>query len=328
MKKRTTYAESILEAYEYLLTNHKEFFIIGQGLWSPWYVGATMTDLDKKFGKERVIDCPISELATTGATIGAAICGYKPMIVHPRVDFMLLAIDQIVTQAAKWRHMFGGKSSAPATFRAIINRGGEQGAQHSQSLHSWFAHIPGLRVVMPYTAKDARDLMISSVLSEDPVMFIDDRWLYEKEEDYTEIEIIDLNNVEPQRLLSGNEVTVVGISYTSFLCEKACIEVFNEKGISSDLFDMRVLNPLKVQKIIESVKRTGRLIVVDGDWQNCGMASEIITSVIEKIDPAIMKNSPKRITLPNTPAPTSKILEQNYYIKEQDIINALIEITA
>jgi pyruvate/2-oxoglutarate/acetoin dehydrogenase E1 component len=143
-----------------------------------------------------------------------------------------------------------------------------------------------------------------------------------------QIEIIDLNKVEPQRLLSGNEVTVVGISYTSLLCEKACIEVFNEKGISSDLFDMRVLNPLKIQKIIDSVKRTGRLIVVDGDWQNCGMASEIITSVIEKIDPAIMKNSPKRITLPNAPAPTSKILEQNYYIKEQDIINALIEITA
>ncbi len=175
MKKTTTYAAGILEAYEYLLSNHQDFFIIGQGLWSPWYVGATMTDLDKKFGKDRVIDCPVSELATTGATVGAAICGYRPMIVHPRVDFMLLAVDQIVTQAAKWRHMFGGNSTAPATFRAIINRGGEQGAQHSQSLHSWFAHIPGLKVVMPYTAKDARNLMISSVLSNDPVVFLDDR---------------------------------------------------------------------------------------------------------------------------------------------------------
>lgn len=326
MKKTTTYAAGILEAYEYLLSNHKEFFIIGQGLWSPWYVGATMTDLDKKFGKERVIDCPISELATTGATVGAAICGYKPMIVHPRVDFMLLAVDQIVTQAAKWRHMFGGNSSAPATFRAIINRGGEQGAQHSQSLHSWFAHIPGLKVVMPYTAKDARDLMISSVLSEDPVMFIDDRWLYEKEEEYTDIEILDLNNIKPQKLLDGNDVTVVGLSYTSLLCEKACKSTEISHKITSDFFDIRVLNPLKIEDILDSVKKTGRLLVVDGDWESCGMASEIITRVLEKIDISILKNSPKRITLPNSPAPTSKALEQQYYIKESAIVEALIQI--
>lgn len=327
MKNTTKYASGILEAYDYLLSNHKEFFILGQGLWSPWYVGATMTDLDKKFGKERVIDCPISELATTGATVGAAICGYRPMIVHPRVDFMLLAVDQIVTQAAKWRHMFGGNSSAPATFRAIINRGGEQGAQHSQSLHSWFAHIPGLKVVMPYTAKDARDLLISSVLSDDPVMFIDDRWLYEKEEDYTEIEIIDLNNVKPQKLRNGNDVTVVGLSYTSLLCEKACQSAEISNKITSDFFDIRVLNPLKIDDILESVKKTGRLLVVDGDWESCGMASEIITSVIEKIDISLLKSSPKRITLPNSPAPTSKVLEQQYYIKDSDIVDALIQIT-
>ena len=327
MKKKTTYAAGILEAYEYLLSNHKEFFIIGQGLWSPWYVGATMTDLDKKFGKDRVIDCPISELATTGATVGAAICGYKPMIVHPRVDFMLLAVDQIVTQAAKWRHMFGGNSSAPATFRAIINRGGEQGAQHSQSLHSWFSHIPGLKVVMPYTAKDARNLMIASVLSNDPVMFIDDRWLYEKEEDYTDIEIIDLNNVKPQKLHDGNDVTVVGISYTSLLCEKACQSVELSHKITTDFFDIRILNPLNVEEILNSVKKTGRLLVVDGDWDSCGMASEIITSVLEKIDFGLLKSSPKRITLPNSPAPTSKNLEKNYYITESSIVEALVQIT-
>ena len=326
MKKNTTYAAGILEAYEYLLTNHKDFFIIGQGLWSPWYVGATMTDLDKKFGKERIIDCPVSELATTGATIGAAICGYRPMIVHPRVDFMLLAVDQIVTQAAKWRYMFGGNSSAPATFRAIINRGGEQGAQHSQSLHSWFAHIPGLKVVMPYTAKDARNLMIASVLSNDPVMFIDDRWLYEKEEEHTNIEILDLNNIKPQKLRSGDDITLVGISYTSLLCEKACATLENKHKISSDFFDIRVLNPLKIDDILESVQKTGRLLVVDGDWESCGMASEIITRVLEKIEINLLKAAPRRITLPNAPAPTSKILEDNYYIKETDIIASILQI--
>lgn len=325
MKRTTTYADGILEAYEYLLENRKDFFIIGQGLWSPWYVGATMKDLDKKFGKERVIDCPVSELATTGATVGAAICGYRPMIVHPRVDFMLLAVDQIVTQAAKWRHMFGGNSSAPATFRAIINRGGEQGAQHSQSLHSWFSHIPGLKVVMPYTAKDARDLMIASVLSDDPVMFIDDRWLYEKEEEYTEVEVLDLDNVRPQKLSSGNDVTLIGISYTSLLCEKA-IEMLKPSNISCDMFDIRVLNPLYINDIVESVQRTGRLVVVDGDWTSCGLAGEIIARVIENLEITAFKASPMRITLADAPAPTSKVLEDVYYIKKEDIVDSILKL--
>ena len=161
---KTNYGKSILNAFDYLLVNYPEVFVIGQGLWSPWYVGTTMTDLDVKFGKERVIDTPVSESACTGAAVGASLAGMRPIIVHPRMDFMLYAMDAIVNQAAKWSHMFGGQAHPGVTIRAIINRGGEQGAQHSQALHSWFAHIPGLRVVMPSTPKDARDLLISSVL--------------------------------------------------------------------------------------------------------------------------------------------------------------------
>src|SRR5262249_43403398 len=142
----------------------------------------SMTDLDKKFGRERVIDTPVSELACTGAAIGASLCGYRPIVIHPRMDFMVLATDQIVNQAAKWSHMLGGQASPAVTIRAIINRGGEQGAQHSQALHAWFAHIPGLRVVMPATVADARDLLISAVLCDDPVLYIDDRWLYARTE--------------------------------------------------------------------------------------------------------------------------------------------------
>jgi pyruvate dehydrogenase E1 component beta subunit len=326
MSKKTTYAEGILEAFEYLLSNYKEFFVIGQGLWSPWYVGSTMKDLDKKYGKDRVIDCPVSELATTGATVGAAICGYRPLIVHPRVDFMLLAVDQIVTQAAKWRHMFGGNSTCPATFRSIINRGGEQGAQHSQSLHSWFAHIPGLKVVMPYSAKDARNLLISSVLSDDPVMFIEDRWLYEKEEEYTEVQIVDLNDITPQRLQNGSHATVVGISYTSLLCENV-IKKLHGENIFCDLFDIRLLNPLRVNEIVASVEKTGKLLVVDGDWATCGMASEIIARIVEKMDLTKLKASPIRITLPDAPAPTSKVLEDAYYITENEIYDNIIKLT-
>ncbi len=159
----TTYAAAIREGFRYLLSHHAEVFAIGQGLWSPWYVGTTMRDLDTEFGPERVIDTPVSELACTGAALGASLCGYRPIVIHPRMDFMLLATDQIVNQAAKWSYMLGGAQRPALTIRGIINRGGEQGAQHSQALHAWFAHVPGLRVVMPSTQKDARDLLIASV---------------------------------------------------------------------------------------------------------------------------------------------------------------------
>ena len=178
---KLSYSTAIRSAFEYLLSNYSDVFVIGQGLWSPWYVGETMTDLDKKFGIERIIDTPVSEAATTGLAVGASLCGSFPIVVHPRIDFMLYAMDPIVNQAAKWSSMFGGQSSPSVTIRAIINRGGEQGAQHSQSLHAWLAHIPGLRVVMPYSVEDARDMLIASTLSSDPVVYIDDRWLYENE---------------------------------------------------------------------------------------------------------------------------------------------------
>ena len=283
-----------------------------------------MKDLDLKYGKDRVIDCPVSEYATTGAAVGASISGYKPMIVHPRIDFMLLAVDQIVTQAAKWRYMFGGNASSPVTFRGIINRGGEQGAQHSQSLHSWFSHIPGLRVVMPYSANDARDLMISSVLCEDPVLYIDDRWLYDQEEDSHDIKILDLNNVDPKIILEGDDITIVGIGHTVKLITDS-INFLNKEKIKPEIIDLRILNPINYEIIIKSVEKTGRLLVVDGDWSSCGMAGEIISSIIENVDLKKFKTSPQRITLPDSPAPTSKLLENQYYINNTDIVQKTIK---
>ena len=325
MSKSIKYSKGIHEAFSYLLENHSEFFVIGQGLWSPWYVGETMKDLDKIFGKDRVIDTPISELAITGATVGASMSGYRPLVVHPRVDFMLLAVDQIVSQAAKWRHMFGNKSKAPATFRAIINRGGEQGAQHSQSLHSWFSHIPGLKVVMPYDPIDARDLLISSVLADDPVIYMDDRWLYEEETLQKDISLIDLKDVKPKIVKEGEDITIVGIGYTV----KKIIDTLpslNDLSINPEVIDLRLLNPIDYTTIISSVKKTRRLLVVDGDWSSCGMAAEIICSVTERIDPKEFKSMPARVTLANAPAPTSKKLEDIYYISKQDIIDTIKKI--
>jgi pyruvate dehydrogenase E1 component beta subunit len=320
--KETDYGSAIREAFAYLLRNYPEVFVIGQGLWSPWYVGNSMTDLDKEFGINRVIDTPVSESACTGAAVGASIAGMKPVVVHPRMDFMLYAMDSIVNEAAKWSSMMGGQATAGVTVRAIINRGGEQGAQHSQSLHSWFTHIPGLRVVMPATASDARDLLIASVLCKDPVIFIDDRWLYSESAILSDVIELDLKSQGPRVTKVGTDVTLVGAGYSAKLCENAS-EILGSEGISAEIIDVRVLNPFNPSLIIESVQRTGRLVVVDGSWANSGFASEVIASVTEQIDPIYFKSSPKRVTLPPAPAPSSIALEKIYYTSTEDVVAAV-----
>ncbi len=325
--RHTSYSEAILQGFEYLLENHEEVFIIGQGLWSPWYVGNSMKDLDKKFSKKRVIDTPVSENAVTGAAVGASLCGMKPIVVHPRMDFMLYAMDPIVNQAAKWSYMFGGQASAQVTIRAIINRGGEQGAQHSQLLHSWFAHIPGLRVVMPYSVSDARNLLIASVLCKDPVIFIDDRWLYDQMDEISNIEILDLKKQSPKVVLKGESATVVASGYSTKLAKDA-IKTFLQTHPCKriELIDLRIISPLDINPIINSVKKTGNLIVIDGGWKSCGMGSEVISSVMENINPNYLKNSPVNISLKPSPAPCSSVLEKEYYTNTDEIINILNQI--
>ena len=213
-----SYSEAIFDAHDYLLKNYPDVFVIGQGLWSPWYVGNTMKGLDIKYGKERIIDTPVSENICTGVGVGAGLTEMRPIVVHPRMDFMLYAIDPIVNQAAKWSYIFGGQAHSKVTIRTIINRGGEQGAQHSQSLYSWFAHIPGLRVLMPSNARDARDFLIAATLSDDPVIYIDDRWLYDfVEEVPKDIEEIKINSIEPKIICNGNDITVVSLGFSTQL---------------------------------------------------------------------------------------------------------------
>ncbi|MBM4194101.1 MAG: alpha-ketoacid dehydrogenase subunit beta [Gemmatimonadetes bacterium] len=317
---RATYAEAIREAFEYLLDSHREVFVVGQGLWSPWYVGSSMNDLEKRYGTARVIDTPVSELATTGAALGASLCGYRPVVVHPRVDFMLLAIDQLVTQAAKWRSMFGGDVSAPVTIRAIVNRGGQQGAQHSQSLQSWFAHVPGLRVVMPATPQDARDLLIASVLCDDPVLYIDDRWLYEEQADLPPVGDLALAGQGPRIIRAGKDVTLVGCGYATRVCIEAA-DTLARDGISAEVIDLRVLNPFAPDLIIESAARTNRLVAVDGDWRTCGMSSEILASVAERRDAGAPALRTGRVTHPDAPAPTSAPLESAFYFSAGDVVS-------
>lgn len=323
MQKLTTYnySTAILAAFEYLLAKYPDVFVIGQGLWSPWYVGNSMTDLDKKFGKQRVIDTPVAESACTGAAVGASLAGLKPIVVHPRLDFMLYAMDAIVNQAAKWSYMTGGQGHPGLTIRGIINRGGEQGAQHSQALQAWFAHVPGLRVVMPATVADARDLLVSSVLCKDPVIYIDDRWLYDLTDDLPPVVERDLRQERAKCLREGRDLTIVGSSYSTRLALNAAEEL-ERRGISAEVVDLRVLNPLDTEAVVNSVKKTGRLLVVDGGWGPCGVAGEVISSVIEQIQLTDLKVNPRRVTLPFAPAPTARNLEKAYYPDKNSVISA------
>ena len=316
------YGEAIRNGFNYLLDSDKSVIVIGQGLWSPWYVGDTMRDLEKIYGTQRVIDTPVSELACTGAGVGAALCGYRPIVTHPRVDFALLATDQMVNQAAKWNSMFGGNSPVPVVFRMIVNRGGEQGAQHSQSLYSWFAHIPGLRVVVPATPQDAQDLLIAATLCDDPVVYIDDRWLYEIDDEVTEPKSVDLSTQGPKVLREGKDITLVGLSWTTKLLMDAAQRLEGE-GISCEVVDLRVLNPLDASAIIKSVAKTTKLLVTEGDWISYGIGSEVITRVIENLGPKVLSAAPRRHGLADAPAPTSKPLEGIYYPHVDDVIKSI-----
>lgn len=320
-----TYGEAICDGFHYLLENYPDVFVIGQGLWSPWYVGNSMTDLDKKFGSSRVIDTPVSEAACTGAAVGASIAGMRPIVVHPRMDFMMYAIDPIVNQAAKWSHMFGGQAKAPVTIRAIINRGGEQGAQHSQALHSWFAHIPGLRVVMPSNALDARDLLVSSVLCDDPVVYIDDRWLYDQVEELPPIKEVSLSSVGPKICTLGEDVTIVASGFSTKIALDS-FHIFRANGISPEIIDLRIINPFDPTLIVKSVQKTGRLLVVDSGTKACGFSAEVISATLEKLDIATLKSSPVRVSLPDAPAPTASSLEKLYYPTSESLFQASLKL--
>ena len=323
--QKHNYGTAILAGFEYLLEKYPEVFVIGQGLWSPWYVGNSMTDLDKKFGIERIIDTPVSESACTGAAVGASLAGMKPIVVHPRMDFMIYGMDAVVNQAAKWSHMLGGQAHPGVTIRSIINRGGEQGAQHSQALHAWFSHVPGLRVVMPSTVSDARDLLIASVLCPDPVMFIDDRWLYDQEDELLPVKEINLVEQKPTISQIGTDITIVSSGHTSLLARETG-DLLKNLNISAEVIDVRVLNPFYVDDIVFSVEKTKNLLVVDSGTLSAGFSGEIIAKVVEKLPVGILESRPVRIALPDAPAPTSRVLEKDYYLTTEDLVKAAKQI--
>jgi len=322
--RKLKYSNAINEAIKQMMRTDKSVFILGQGVKSPWYVGSTCTGLIEEFGVERVIDTPVSENAVTGCAVGAAIAGMRSIVVHPRMDFMLYAFDPIINEAANWYYMNGGRKAVPTVIWGIINRGGEQAAQHSQSLHALFSHIPGLKVVMPSTPYDAKGLMISAIKDDNPVVFIDDRWLYDIEEDVPE-EMYAVPIGKGNVIKEGNDVTLVA---NSFMVKESidASNILTEKGIEVEIIDLRTIKPYDGELILQSVSKTGRLLVIDGGWLTYGVSAEIAAFVSDK-GFRFLKDSIKRIALPDCPAPASCTLEKEYYNIKNKIIDTVIQMT-
>ncbi|MDR4481292.1 MAG: transketolase C-terminal domain-containing protein [Nitrospira sp.] len=320
-----TYAQAIREAHAQLLAEDPRVFLIGQGVRNPWYAGTSLQDLDKEFGRERIIDSPVSENATTGAAIGAAITGMRPIVFHPRMDFMLLAADPIINQAANWSYLFAGQVSVPVVIRAVINRGGEQGAQHSQAMHALFAHVPGLKVVMPSTPHDAKGLLIAAVRDGNPVLYIDDRWLYELDGEVPDM-LYEVPIGAGVLRRTGKDVTVVATSYMADEATKA-VETLTERGIDVELIDLRSVKPWDRNLVYSSVGKTGRLVIADAAWMSGGIAAEIAASVVGEIFHAL-KAPIARVCLPDAPAPTAAVLERAYYVGAEDIVASVEKVLA
>lgn len=323
LNRKLQYSLAINEALYQMMADDAAVFLIGQGVKSPWYVGNTAQGLLEAFGEKRLIDTPVSENAITGAAVGAALAGLRPVVVHPRLDFMFYAMDPIINEAANWYYMNGGKASVPVVFWGIINRGGEQAAQHSQALQATFAHVPGLKVVMPSTAYDAKGLMIAAIRDPNPVVFIDDRWLYGIEGAVPE-EIYEVPIGKGVIRRTGADLTLVASSFMAQESEKA-VQQLAQEGIDIELIDLRTVKPIDKELVFTSLKKTGRLVIADGGWKTCGLAAEIAAMVCEAIF-EYLKAPIKRVTLPDCPAPASRSLEKAYYPMAETICQAVREV--
>jgi acetoin:2,6-dichlorophenolindophenol oxidoreductase subunit beta len=317
--RQLKFAEAIHEAIDICLERDRSTYLMGLGVPDPIGVFGTTTGLQEKYGKKRVLDMPVAENAMTGVALGSCLVGMRPIMTHMRLEFAMTAMDQICNQAAKWHYMFGGQSKVPLTIRMLIGRGWGQGPQHSQSLHAWFAHVPGLKVVMPSTPYDAKGLLIASIEDDNPVVFFEHRWLHNihgpvPEGHYT------VPIGEPRIVTEGGDVTIVAASYATIEAIKAARELARD-GIKAEVIDLRTIVPRKDAAILESVRKTGRLVVVDQGTLTGGFAGEIVARVTEEAFDAL-RAAPIRVTLPDIPTPTTRALSNYYYPTPGHIVAA------
>lgn len=318
-KRELKFFQAVNEAIDLCMAKDPSVYIMGLGVPDPKGVFGTTLGLQEKYGDLRVMDMPTAENGMTGVAIGSALVGMRPIMTHQRLDFALLAIEQIVNQAAKWHYMFGGRMSVPLVVRMIIGRGWGQGPQHSQSLQSWFAHVPGLKVVMPATPYDAKGLLIASIEDNNPVIFLEHRWLHGITGHVPE-GVFRVPIGQARIVREGSDLTITAISHMTLEALRAA-EILAKENISAEVIDIRTLRPLDEGLILASVWKTGRLIVADTGWKSAGFAAEIIARAVEGVFNAL-KAPPARVALPDCPAPTSPALAKDYFPRAVHLVAA------
>lgn len=312
--------EAINDALHTAMSKDEKVIYYGLGIDDPKQIFQTSLGLRERFGAERVFDTPASENGMTGIAVGASLLGVRPVMVHQRVDFFLLAMDQIVNSAAKWHFMFGGQDSVPVTIRLIMGRGWGQGPTHSQSLHSWFAHVPGLKVVMPATPEDAKGMLLSSIFDDNPVLFFEHRWLHEQLGHVPEGDFrtpLDKAKVVHE----GEDITIVALSYMVIESLKLIPE-FHANGINPEVIDLRSIQPIDYETIFKSVRKTKRLLILDVGAGICSVASELAAKVTHECFEDL-ERPPEMVTLPDIPVPTSFGLTDGFYPDSDSIMEAV-----
>jgi pyruvate dehydrogenase E1 component beta subunit len=322
--KTVKFGEAIYRALSHAMERDPSVIIMGIGVDDHKAVFGSTKRLVERFGKERVFDTPISEATMTGVAIGAALGGLKPVHIHIRADFLYLAMDQLLNVAAKWRSMFGGQSSVPMVVRAVIGRSWGQGAQHSQSLQSLFMHVPGIKVVMPTTPADAQGLLLSAIADPNPVLIIEHRLLYDIAGDVPD-PCVEVPFGQAMVRREGSDVTIVANSYMVVESLNAA-EFLETHGIQTEIIDPVTLVPLDEATILQSIRKTGKLLVLDTSWSTCGMSAEIAALAADKAFDALT-HPVKRLGMQHVPCPVSKPLENNFYPNAKTIVAEVFAMT-
>ena len=315
MSRDLKYFQAINEGTDLAMAADPRVQIMGLGVPDPKGIFGTTAGLQEKYGSERVSDLPTSENGMTGVAIGCALAGMRPIMTHHRLDFALLTMEQLVNQAAKWHYMFGGKMRMPLVIRMLVGRGWGQGPQHSQSLQSWFAHVPGLKVVMPTTPHDVKGMLIASIEDDNPVIFIEHRWLYNLSGPVPEGHYrVPLGSARIMR--PGSDLTIVATSYMAVEALRAA-EHLATHGVQAEVVDVRSLRPWDEATVLASVARTERVIVTDTGWAAVGFSAEVVARIAEAGIP--LKTPPRRVCLPDSPTPTTPALAAVYYPRAVDL---------
>jgi pyruvate dehydrogenase E1 component beta subunit len=311
------FSKAINEALHQACELSDDVVVLGQLVDYKSGVFGTTTGLVDRFGPRRIQDFPVAEGLMTSCAIGCAVAGLRPVLVHQRLDFMLYSLDAIANWLALWRFKSDGRSAAPVTIRVIVGKGWGQGPQHSKSLHSWFAHLPGLRVAVPSTAYDAKGLLLESIFGEDPVVVVENRSLFSMVDEVPE-EPYRVRFGQAARRRVGQDVTIAAVGTMVPLALRVA-DLLQDDGLSAEVLDLRTVSPLDVPSVCASVHKTRRLVVADPAWQSVSVSAEVVAGVCAQAGDRLDAR-PARVCLPDSHTPMSQTLEKEYYPDEASFL--------